>query len=252
MRVFLSIFIGDMFVRSLLSLTPFDTQWNYELSVEVYPKSLPTPAELDQIASGKHSDTQLTRTARLSESLASLGPFSSPIPSEQTREKLNSAADIGKYAAVWITSRLRFIGSLAGVDQCWPMFSPSVSQDETRARIRLVFADGSTEIWYSAADPADITWYSHWFAEKPIQAALKVYGDVDSRIGYCNWLSHQVTHNGAGSPLQRIEVFEIHYDYPPPGENAVAFIKTESRRPQNHKKPFWVYDVATRSGKRVE
>jgi hypothetical protein len=252
MRVFLSLFLGDMVLRSFLSLSPYDSQWSYELSVELFPKRLPTQAEFNQIAAGTHPNGQITRSGRLLDSVTSIGPYFSPVPSEATQAHLQDAVDYCKYAIVWTASRLRFAGSLIGVDQNWPMFSPNVGNDDTVGRIRLVFADGSTRIWYSEADPPDITQYSHWFQEKQLQVATKLYRDQECRLGYCNWLTHQVPNNSSGSPLTRIEMFKVNYVYPTPWQDAFAFLDAQRAAQNNREKSFWTYDVATRKSTHLE
>ncbi len=252
MRVFLCLFLGDMVVRSFLSLSPYDSVWSYELSVDLFPKRLPTQAEFNRIVAGTHPDGQITRAGRLFDSVASVGLYFSPVPSEATQEHLRGATDYAKYAIVWTASRLRFVGSLVGVDQNWPMFSPNVSDSDTVGRIRLVFADGATQIWHSEADPPDITNYSHWFQEKQLQVATKLPRDQECRLGYCNWLWHQVPKNSAGAPLTRIEMFKVDYVYPTPRQDAFTFLDAQRTAQHNREEPFWMYDVATRTGKYVE
>jgi hypothetical protein len=252
MRVFLCLFVGDMVVRSFLSLSPYDSQWSYELSVELFPKRLPTQAEFNEILAGTHPDGRITRPGRLLDSIASVGPYFSPVPSEATQKHLQDPIDYAKYAIVWTASRLRFVGSFVGVDQDWPMFSPNVGDGDTIGRIRLIFADGSTRIWNSEADPPDITQYSHWFQEKQLQVATKLHRDQECRLGYCHWLCRQVPKNSAGSPLVRIELFKVDYVYPAPWQDAFAFLNAQREAQHDREEPFWSYDVATRIGKYVE
>lgn len=253
MRLFLCYFIGDMIFRSLLSLTPYNGDWSDEFHVELYPTALPTPAELRRIAADPQGDGYRAATDRIWTSLASIGPYFSPVPSDATRGELKSPVDAGKYAITWAVSRLQFVGVLVGVDQGWPMFSPNVGAGDTMGRLRLVFADGATRLYRQCADPVDLTCYGHWFKEKHIQVALKVHNDNALRLGYCRWLSRQFPQSDAGSPLVRIEVFKIRYEYPSPSDDASAFLAAQTGPPADQQEPtFWIYDVATRTGKYVE
>jgi hypothetical protein len=252
MRLFVICFVGDMVVRSLLALTNCDSTWTAEYGIAGYPKPLPAPAELRQIASGEHPQGVTSKTERLWQSVASIGPFFSPMPSAETQAKLNSAEDYGKYAITWVVTRLSFVGKLVGVDQDWPMFSPNVGNEDTLARLRLVYADGTSEICRHTADPADLTRYGHWFEEKAIQICLKLHRDYETRMGYCGYLTTIHKTNAAGSPLARIEVFKVWYVYPSPSDDAFAFLSAQTGPPVMQQDPvFWIYDVATRTGKFV-
>lgn len=253
MRLFLFCFVADMVVRSLLSLTNCDNTWAWEYDLPKYPLALPTPAELDEIAAQEKSHPIFAQAERLWQSVASVGPFLSPIPSAETAAKLKTPVDAGKYAITWTVTRLGFIGRLVGVDQDWPMFSPNVTMTDTLGRLRLVYADGSSEIHRHAADPEDLTCYCHWFEEKPLQVALKIHRDEEVRLGYCNWLVKNRPANDVGSPLVRIDLFTVSYAYPSPADDAPAFLKAQTGPPRAQQGPtFWVYDVATRTGKYVE
>lgn len=250
MRLFLCYFLFDMVVRSLLSLTDCDSTWNEEYGIAAYPAALPTPAELEQVAKASPEKPLAAKAERLWQSVRTVGPYFSPMPSDETRAKLETPEDVGKYAITWTVTRLAFVGHSLGVDQDWPMFSPNVGTDETLGRLRLVFADGASEIQRHIADPEDLTWFSHWFEEKPLQVVLKIHSDEDQRLGYCMWLAKQRPKNDTGSPLVRIEVFEVWYTYPTPDDDARAYLIAQTGPPPEQQGPvFWIYDVATRTGR---
>lgn len=252
MRLFVFCFVGDMVVRSLLALTNCDTTWTAEYGIAANPEALPEPAELRQITAGEHPQGLTSTTGRLWQSVASVGPYFSPVPSEATQAKLTSTVDYGKYAITWSVTRMAFLGRLVGVDQDWPMFSPNVGNEDTLGRLRLVYADGTSEICRHTADPEDLTSFGHWFEEKPIQICLKLHRDYETRMGYCGWLTTIHKTNSAGSPLVRIEVFKVRYTYPSPSDDAFVFLSAQTGPPVAQQEPvFWIYDVATRTGKYV-
>lgn len=253
MRLFLCAFVGDMLVRSVLTLTPFDSRWSKELHVDLFPKQLPTPAEFDQIDAGKHPEGYTTRSSRLAASFEAIGPYLNPLPSAKTQAELVDGAAVGKYAVTWIASRLKFLGILIGVDQTWPMFAPYVADDESIARIRLVYADGTSDIWHPVNDPVDITNYSHWFEEKQIDFAAKLRGDQDVQVGYCRWLARKFANRPETSRLVRIEIFTIYYKYPPPGADSAELLRAQIGPPPDQQSaPTWIYDVATGTGKQIQ
>jgi len=249
MRIFLICFLFDMFARSIIQLTPAEDEWADELSVDANPLSLPSPKELRQCSAGTHPDGYDSPMTRWSASLQSVARFFVPYPQQETREKIDSVGDVGKYSLAWISSRLDFIGRMVGVDQDWPMFSPNVGDDETVGRLRLVYEDGSEQDVRLLCDPTDLTSYSHWFQEKHLQVVCKVHRDTDTRVGYCHMLSRREPHNENGSPLVRIQVFKVHYEYPSPSDDAFEFLTKQSGPPADQiDPPFWEYDVASGKG----
>ena len=168
MRLFLAYFLFDMFTRGLILLTPADDDWFEELSMERNPLALPSREELSQCAAGK-DPTYNSKWERYAASFKSAGRFFVPFPEKKTREKIDSAADAGKYVLTWLGSRQEFIGRVVGVDQDWPMFSPNVGDSDTVGRLLLIYDDGSQREYHLGCDPEDLTSYSHWFAEKHLQ-----------------------------------------------------------------------------------
>src|SRR5205807_1848314 len=96
-------------------------------------------------------------TQELLHALGSLGDFFNPWPGPDTRERIRTWQDGGKYALCWAYSRVAFLELLAGLSQNWRMFSPSVATETYAPRARLVFADGSTRDVRSRCEPEDIT-----------------------------------------------------------------------------------------------
>ena len=248
MRLFLGFLIFDIVFHSLAALTPY-RDWLDEMGLERFPKRLPTQAEIAKLASEPHGDDETPVTDRFLESLDSVWDYFKPWPSAKVRHKLKGWDDRGMYALSWLTSRLDFFESLAGVPQRWTMFSPNVSQAATVARVRLLFQDGSHADVRLTADPEDLTSYSHWFEEKVLDYELKVVGDYDSRLGYCNYLSHQHKHNACGSPLEKIYIYKVRYTYPAPDDDALAVLKAQNGPPDwDREGPFFVYEVPRAPG----
>ncbi|MEX2188750.1 MAG: hypothetical protein WD875_18215 [Pirellulales bacterium] len=248
MRAFLLLFLFDMFARGVLTLMPCD-DWQEEFDLPTYPKPLPTASECGQINEGRHPDGYTSVAARLGECFQSAGRHMLPWPTPGEREKIDSAAAAGRYAAAWTATRCRFVGRLVGIDHGWPMFSPNVGTSDTVARVRLVYADGSFETLHTWADPPDLTRYSRWWYKRPLHMATKLDGSSDARRGFSNWVAHKFAENAAGSPLVRIDYYKIEFDYPPPSADAAAFLadQTEAHRELSGT-PFWSYDVAKKSG----
>src|SRR5262249_9422849 len=157
----------------------------------------------------------------------------------------------GKFALCWLNTRLDFLECLAGIDQEWPMFSPNVSRGRRIARARLVFADGGEQIVRQTADPEDLTRYAHWNQEKVLDYELHVNDDQeDATFGWCNLLAHRHPHNEQGSPLARILVFLVRYEYPPPDVDARAFLRAQTGPPPDQvAAPYYEYDARARRGK---
>lgn len=253
MRIFLSVLLFDIVVRSLLVLFPC-SDWAYELEMETMPLRLPTPAEAAELrAKPAPPEQRSPLDERYLESARSLWQFGSPLPSAKTRGKLDSWEKHGMYAVCWINSRCEFLENTLGINEEWPMFSPNVATRRTLARSKLVFADGSMQTVRVTADPADLTRYAHWFEEKVLDYELKIDHDRDNRFGYCNMLAHRHPHNAAGSPLVAIYVYTVNYYYPWPGKDAAEYLGSQNGPPlEQVTMPFYVYDVSKRQGCELE
>jgi hypothetical protein len=250
-RIFVVLFAVDLLVRSFISLTNCD-EWADGLNMQYRPKALPGREEFDQIAAGVHPEGYASVAERWGACGRSVAEFFIPWPNPKTCSKLDSALSCGSFALVWIDSRLTFLGQLVGVDQSWPMFSPNVAHGDTLCRFRLVYEDGSAREVRSLADPEDLTRYAHWFEEKHLQAQIRAGSDAEIRTGYCNYLAHRYPSSDSGASLKCIEVFRVHYSYPPPDVDARQFLREQTGPPSKQiEAPFCSYDVRTRREKHI-
>jgi hypothetical protein len=64
-----------------------------------------------------------------------------------------------------------------------------------------------------------------------------------------NWLVHHHPTNREGSPLVRIDFFNVRYHYPTPWDDPHQCLAEQNGPPPEQVEPaFWSYDVATRKG----
>jgi hypothetical protein len=255
MRLFLGLLLFDVVFRSLAVLVPW-ADWAGELDMRLRPTRLPTRAELAELAARATPEGPNPGGEEVMEAFDSVWRFGRPWPGEGSRKRIRTAGDGGKYAFCWLCSRLRFVEGVCGIDQEWPMFSPSVAHGLWVPRARLVFADGAEQVVRPAAAPPDPTRYAHWAQKKVLGYELKVRdgpGHADDCFGWCNLLAHRHPRNEAGAPLVRVVVFQVRYDLPPPGADARAWLAAQAGPPPEQVCPdFYEYDVATRHGKCLE
>lgn len=261
MRLLLSLLVFDMVFRSLGVLLPHE-QWREEIRIETLPQRPPTLREMDELAAKATEADPCPVTDRWMESADSAWDFLKPWPSAAVRATLAERLRCGecgwelggKFAFCWLITRLGFVENLAGVNQDWQMFSPNVSKGKDLIRWRLEFADGSHEIHRIGSDPADLTRYSHWWEEKIILAETSPRRWTDARYGYANYLRHLRPANDAGSPLARIVMFEVRYEYPGPDvDDPAEFLRRQSGPPADQIRPdVWEFDVATKTGRRLD
>ena len=255
MRLFLGVLLFDIVFRSLSVLFPW-TDWARELDMRFLPSRLPTRAELAELSARDTPEEPNPGGEEVMQALGSAWRFWRPWPGEESRRRIRTAGDGGKFAFCWLCSRLEFVENVCGINEEWPMFSPNVSRRKWVPRARLVFADGSELVVRPAADPGDPTRYSHWNQEKVLDYELKVREGADHAddcFGWCNLLAHRHPRNEAGSPLVRVVCFQVRYDFPPPGADARAFLAAQAGPPPEQVYPdFYEYDVATRHGKCLE
>jgi hypothetical protein len=259
MRLLLCFLVFDMVFRGFSILAPWG-DWKDELGMARLPLRLPTRAELAQLyaqADAKPGSSPVTD--RLVETADDVWAYLKPWPEDEARRRIRSWADVGKWAFVYACTRMEMFENVVGFNQEWPMFSPNVSRRKWVARARLRFEDGSEREVRGLCDPADLTRYSHWNQEKVLSYELKVKdrrshdgdeGPDDDAFGYCNLLSHRYPRNEAGSPLRTIRLFEVRYDFPPPGVDFQAYLKEQSGPPPSQVYPdFYEFDAKARNGK---
>jgi hypothetical protein len=237
MRIFLTFIVFDMCFRSVTVVLPW-RDWAKELKVETAPVRFPTRAEIANFPVKPTDEHPDPLGDDIRKTLRSVRSFYNPWPGEKTRAKITDLRSGGKYAAVWLITRLDLLESTVGINEEWPMFSPSVSQSRWIARARVIYEDGSERLVRQLADPEDLTHYSHWFQEKKLDYELKVrhkwndqdeyYGD-DECNGWCNLLAHRYARNEAGSPVWRVVIYDVKYRYPPPGADAAAYLREQMR-----------------------
>src|SRR5262245_42842252 len=145
MRVFLTVLLFDMVFRSFSVIWPTE-EWARELGMETMPRRLPTRAELDTLPLEADDYTPDPVQEELMLTLDSVWGFFKPWPEATTRARLRTWKDSGKWALAWTTTRLELVENVLGINEEWPMFSPSVSRRKWIARARRVYADGSERI----------------------------------------------------------------------------------------------------------
>lgn len=244
MRVFLFVVLFDMIVRSMAFAVPWE-EWEDDLGVRDMPRRLPTQAELREI----DADPERSVAARFGETGRSFGRFLVPWPTDDVREEMDGVDDTGRFAVVWMLTRLQFFERFVGLDQNWPMYS-NVASSDARTRSRLFYADGSTVDVRQTSDPADLTNYSHWLEKKRSGHENKVRpGMTEECRGWCHFLAHRHHRNEAGAELERIELFRVRYKWPKPGEDPRAVLAAQCGPPEDQCEPvFYAYDVARGSG----
>lgn len=253
MRLLLFLLVFDMIVRGFGVLLPIRA-WREELDLDRQPRRLPTRAEARALLAKDATPYAESLTEDVLRSLDSVWNFCKPWPERDVRARIAEADPWrrgGTFVLCWLNTRLEFLENLAGIDQEWPMFSPSVSKWRWIARARLVFADGSQQTVRQTADPADLTRYAHWNQEKVLDYELHVANDDETAtFGWCNLLAHRHPRSGRGDALARIEVFMVKYDFPPPDADARAFLRAQTGPPADQvRPPYYEYDAAARQGK---
>ncbi len=222
-------------------LIPWEA-WASDLNLDEFPKPLPTR---QQIA----DESQPEVAAQVRASLRSLAEYLVPWPDEETRAQLTSPEVAGRFAVAWLATRLNFYETLVGLDEHWTMFSPSVADEKTLTRARLLYADGSERLVRTSIDPEDLTHFAHWLDGKIVSHERKM-GDASNRRsdcrGWCNLLAHRYPRNEAGSPLWRIVLYEVQYKFPRPGEDARAVLEEQLRKTRHLSTPEYRANLGTR------
>lgn len=251
LRILLGVLLFDMVFRSLSVTFPWG-KWSTDLDLRTMPRRLPTLAEIDELSREATADNPTPVRDDVLLAADSLWDYLRPWPDAAQRSRLRTSGDKVKWPLVWLTSRLEFAENVVGINQEWPMFSPSVSRQHWLPRARLVYADGATRIVRGRCDPEDLLRFGHWNEEKVLDYELKVKEGKGWRpdcTGYCNLLRHRYATNEAGAELKTIYLFMVRYHLPPPGADAAAWLREQSGPPASQVlADFFEYDVAANRG----
>lgn len=253
MRLFLTLFLFDMVVRSLSVSWPWP-DWLEKLEMQRLPRPLPTQAEVRAHLRGEVEPNCPTLGEEILLSMDSVWHFFQPWPDAATRPRLTGKRELGRWMLAWLASRLEFCENVVGINQEWPMFSPSVSKEKRVARARLTFSDGSQYTVRGHCDPPDLTRYSHWFQEKILDYELKIQEgagfQAQDNLGYCNLLAHRYPRNEQQASLRSVSLFMVRYQLPPPRANASDWLRAQSGPPADQVlADFYLYDVPSRKGR---
>jgi hypothetical protein len=247
MRCALGFFLFDMVFRSLITLSPYQQQWRKELEMPRLPLRLSTQAQREKIRQGR--DEKYTSVwARNLATIRSAALYASPWPRTKTSRHLDSPAAYAKYAYVWLGTRLGFVGTLLGLDEDWPMFSPNVRRSHVAPRAVLVYADGHREQLWLLGEPRDPTHFQRWFVKRPLQIDLRLAKDYDARLSVSRNLAEHHPSSKSGAPLEAIEMFEVKYTLPAPGQDAREVLGAQAQKAPAGK-AFWRFDVETGKGR---
>lgn len=255
MRVFLFVLVFDIVFRSFSILIDRENDWPGELAMKTMPVRLDTRAQREGKLLRRTPGQPHPVVEDVMASFDSVWEFFKPWPGAETRQRLYSWREGGKFVFCWLNTRLSFFENLVGINEEWPMFSPYVANEKDFTRARLTFADGSTQIVRQHRDPEDPCHYSRWLQEKVLNYERMVTssGGEAYRLGYCNLLAHRYHKNAAGSPLVSIRLFTVIYKLPHPGEDAAAVLRAQREMPAGQVSPdYYHYDVARRDGKKLD
>lgn len=256
MRLFLSVLVFDLVFRSFSILIDRNGKWPGELAMRTAPVRFDTRAEREGKLLRRTPGQPHPVVEDVMASFDSVWEFLKPWPGADTRARLYSWREGGKFVFCWLNTRLSFFENLVGINEEWPMFSPYVADEKECTRARLTFADGSTQIVRQRRDPEDPCHYSHWFEEKVLNYERLVSnekGHMAYNQGYCNLLAHRYHNNAAGSPLVSIRLYTVTYKFPSPGEDAAAVLRAQRDMPADQVSPdYYHYDVARRDGKKLD
>lgn len=240
MRIFLTLIVFDMVFHGVANVLDYQS-WLDDYAMP-RPLGLPGWPEIAEL-----SQKQDALGERLMATADSVWEFARPWPGKETRAKLESWEDGGRYVVAWLGSRLGFGERLLGLSQEWIMFSPSVADRKEIARARLVFADGSGTIVRLSCDPLDLTNFHRFGNYRVMNYEDDVHSDVESRKGYSNLLAHRYPKNEHGFPLQTIFLYKLTYRFAAPDDDAATVLRARSGPPDWDKQgPFYEYSVAGR------
>ncbi len=230
MRIFLSLFIVAITYRCFGIFFPFD-DWRSDLGLHTYPRPLPTQRERADLAGQTSDDHPHPVFEEFMKTADSVWDYWKPWPDADTRPKIKSWTDGGKFTACWINSHLAFVEHVCAIDEGWPMFSPSVVSEHVLTRARLFYDDDSDVVLRQTSEPEDYGHFWRWFNDKRGNYERHAVPDDDEGCqGYCNLLRHRYAQNAAGAKLVKIVLFRIKIVAPPPGTDPVAHYADQNRR----------------------
>jgi hypothetical protein len=275
MRIFLTLFLAAITYRCFAALAPM-SDWHERYGVKMYPTRLSTVAELAE-ESRKATDKNPYPVAEdFLYTGDSVWDYWKPWPGAETRRRIHSCGDGAAVAACWVHGHLAFVEHLCGINENWPMFSPSVSGVNYHTRARLVYEvdrddEGSERVVRQTVEPEDYGHYSHWFVERVVNYETRVDDDdAKACYGWCNYLAHRYPRNTRGTPLAKIVLFQVKVYYPPPGTDPRAHYAEQNRRTVSPPRlpgscrsdparsapqvqpDFYEFDVAGRKGRMLE
>jgi hypothetical protein len=249
------------------------SDWADQYDVDLYPVRLSTAAELAEKSRKATDDNPHPVAEDFLDTADALWDYWRPWPGKKTRAKIKSWDDGAKVAACGVYGRLAFLEHLCGVNENWPMFSPSVAAVNYHTRARLVYEvdrddEESDRIVRQNVEPEDYGRYSHWFMERVTNYETRV-DDDDAKpcYGWCNYLVHRYPQNARGAPLVKIVLFQVKVYYPPPGTDpgphyaeqnrltvspprAPGSFRSDPERSAAQVLPdFYEFDVAERKGR---
>lgn len=240
MRLFLGFLLFLIVPHSVMALFPY-RDWMVALGAPMFPRSLTSFMEYQDLANAE-GDRSLA-AERFWVTMDSTWDYWRPWPDAEVRKKLSSWEDYGMFALGWIGSRCDYVEHLLGIQEHWTMFSPSVSDGVGIPRARLFFEDGSSLVVRAVMDPEDITHFSRWLRQKRMDNEKYVFTDSEYRRGYYNFLQHAYQKNQAGSPLDRIYLYNVQYEFPGPGVDLMEAFQAQIGPPDwDEKGPLYVWD----------
>ena len=236
--------------RSAFNVRMHKVDWAKELSMYTLPYALPTSKEREEIRAGK-SKRYPTLEKRFDASYGSFLRFANPVPQQKTLDKIESNLDWLKYAAVWLHSRMEFVGRIVGVEERWTMYSPTVGKVRTVVRAVLRYEDGTTTEARARTEPRDLANYFRPFAQRRLQFDINLPNMEGVRLGWARYLSRHHGTNAEGSPLKTIDMYKVSYKLPDPGADYGKHWRSgNGRRVKGD--PFWRFDVARNKGQSLE
>jgi len=246
MRFFLISYLFYMVYSCLTTSVFLILDWKDDYKMESHPLSPPTRAEIEEIASGQHSEWD-SISERYLASAGSLATFFIPGMDRHLAQDLKSTKDYFKLPLLWMETRMMFVGEIIGIGQRWEMFSPNVFTEYSVPRYELVFTDSTKRTVRADCDPPEdllTPVYPFWFRTKVLRPCYLALSDSAVRMGMMNHYMHLYDTNHNGSALKLIRIYEATYHFLPIGEKPKEWYSKQSGPPASQVKgPIWEYNV---------